>query len=250
MRIFFLAWTSLLLCLSVAQAEPPADEAPSRPAASARLVQIETRFLRMRTDTARRLLGRCAPVRVGQVALLNDVGRERLLAAVERGGVVLVTSPRVTLFDRQRGNMSALNQISYLKEYEVKGEGDTQTASPVIDIVQDGVVVDVRPFAGAHGGAVTLDLTVTTSTLQRPMTKIPLTVAGKSVEIQVPEHTTWTARRLVRLRPGTHGLVRGDADSWVLVTARALSAAAVEGLDGADIDLVPADFEPPSLPKR
>lgn len=249
MRTILTTLAVLLLGVSLARGEPPRGEQPA-PAARY-LVQFDAYFLRMPDRTARALLGRCAPGGEGRVALLSDVGHARLLAAVEGGRIEQVTSPRITLYDRQRGNVSVLNRMSYLKDVEMQGEGEARAPTPVVDAVNDGIVVDVRPFVGADGRMVTLDLALSTSVLKRPMTRIPLKVGGRSFEIQVPELTTWSARRVVRLRPGTHGLFKGHGDTWVLVSAKALPAGALgDDFAGAEIDLVPSNFRPPKPPGR
>jgi hypothetical protein len=121
--------------------------------------------------------------------------------------------------------------------------------SPVVGVVNDGVTVDVRPFAAADGKQVTLDIAVTVSTLRKPMARVALSVAGRPFEIQVPEQTTWTARRILHLRPGTHGLFKAEGGTWALVTAKAIPASALSGAgEGAEIDLVPSNFVPPDVP--
>jgi hypothetical protein len=118
MRAFPVSVLFLILCTAPALAEPPGDEAAAPPARY--LVNVESYLLRGADATVRALLGRCTPVAGGEVALLTDVGRERLLAAQRRGALEVLTSPRITLYDRQRGNVTILQQTSYVKDVEVE----------------------------------------------------------------------------------------------------------------------------------
>ncbi len=62
-------------------------------------------------------------------------------------------------------------------------------ADPIISVVEDGVILDVRPVVSADRRFVTLEVRPTVAELQRPIRTFVTTLAasGSSVTIQLPE---------------------------------------------------------------
>ncbi len=79
-----------------------------------------------------------------------------ILTAVrkERTGNIL-TAPRVTCFNTQRAFLSQTTRSNYVEEYEVQGD---DVAVPVINQVDEGIVLEVQPFVSADRRYITLEL--------------------------------------------------------------------------------------------
>ena len=72
--------------------------------------------------------------------------------------VELVTSPRITVYNTARGNLSVLNQVAYVQDFNVEIAQAASIADPIVNIVQDGVTLDVRPVVSADRRFITLEL--------------------------------------------------------------------------------------------
>lgn len=102
----------------------------------------------------------------------NDAEFEALLRSIIASGpdVEVVTAPKIVARPLQKATVSILNQVAYVSDYElvIVEPGKVEIADPVIDVIQEGVVFEVRavPLSpGIYG--VEVDLSQTT--LLRPM---------------------------------------------------------------------------------
>lgn len=76
-------------------------------------------------------------------SILKDFQLDLLLKAVQESNEAeILTSPRITLSNTQRGSIRVVNEISYVSSYEII----SQVPQPVIAVVQDGTTFDVRPI--------------------------------------------------------------------------------------------------------
>ncbi|HYC78215.1 MAG TPA: hypothetical protein VEI02_11370 [Planctomycetota bacterium] len=134
-------------------------------------------------------------------AILNsDVKINALLRAVEKNlDQTLVNAPRLTIYNRQRANLSIVNQVSYVKDYDVEVAQTAFIADPLVDVVQDGLTLDVRPTVSYDRKYVKLDLQPTVATLIRPIRTFETNLSGLTVPviIELPEVTTRTAQTSV-----------------------------------------------------
>ena len=102
-----------------------------------------------------------------QMAYVDDVELQMILQAVrKRSRSNVLTAPRLTVFNTQRANVTVVNQIAYVQDYDVEIATNSTIADPVIGTVQDGVVLDVRPIISADRKYVTLELQPTVAVLQ------------------------------------------------------------------------------------
>jgi Flp pilus assembly secretin CpaC/tetratricopeptide (TPR) repeat protein len=146
-----------------------------------------------------------------QYILVDDVSVAALLRAVEKSGQGhILNAPRLTLFNTQRGNMSVMNQMAYIQDWNPATGPATLIADPQISVVQDGIVLDVRPIVSADKRFVILELRPTVAQLVPPppqIRRIPTViggtalggVAGRLVEIEVPELVVQQLRTTVVL---------------------------------------------------
>jgi Flp pilus assembly secretin CpaC/tetratricopeptide (TPR) repeat protein len=124
-----------------------------------------------------------------QWTYLNDLQMELILRAVSKSErVELVTSPRITVHNTARGNLSVLNQVAYVQDFNVEIAQAASIADPIVNVVQDGVVLDVRPVVSADRRFITLELRPTIANLKRPIREVVTTLGSQnSVTIQLPE---------------------------------------------------------------
>jgi hypothetical protein len=147
-----------------------------------------------------------------QWTYLNDLQLEMVLTAVSKSErVELVTAPRVLVFNTARSNLSVMNQLAYVQDFDVEIAQGASIADPVISIVQDGVVLDVRPVVSADRRFITLEMRPTVAELRRPIRTFTtsLGVSGNSVTIQLPELEISRVRTSIPMPDGGTVLLGG-----------------------------------------
>jgi type II secretory pathway component GspD/PulD (secretin) len=144
-----------------------------------------------------------------QFSILNDeVKLGGLLRAVEKSlDATLVNAPRLTIYNRQRANLSIVNQVSYVKDYDVEVAQTAFIADPLVDVVQDGLTLDVKPTVSYDRKYVQLELQPTVATLLRPIRTFETNLSGLTtpVIIELPEVITRSAATTVTVPD--HGYV-------------------------------------------
>jgi len=109
-----------------------------------------------------------------QYTLLDDVSLEmilRLVSRSERNHVL--TAPKLTLFNTQRGNFRISNQVAYIRDYDIQIATAAVALDPIVDVVSDGISLDVRPVVSADRRFVTLEMRPTVATLFPAPDRIP-----------------------------------------------------------------------------
>ncbi len=141
-----------------------------------------------------------------QHTFLDDTQLEVILRAVEKSErVQQITAPRITVYNTQRANVSVLNQVSYVQDFEVEIAQASNIANPVVQTIQDGIVLDVRPVVSADRRFVQLELRPTVAVLQRPIQTlaVPLSAgpvgANAPVTLQLPQLEVSRVRTTVSL---------------------------------------------------
>lgn len=124
-----------------------------------------------------------------QFAFLDDVQLEAILRAVQKyERINQVTAPSLMVYNTQRANLTVLNEIAYVKDYDVEIAQASVVADPVIDKIREGVVLDVRPIVSHDRRFVTLELRPTVATLVRPIRNFQTQLGvGAAVTLQLPE---------------------------------------------------------------
>jgi type II secretory pathway component GspD/PulD (secretin)/tetratricopeptide (TPR) repeat protein len=129
-----------------------------------------------------------------QYTLLDDISLEAILRAVKKKErSVDLTAPKLTLFNTQRAHIILSNQLAYVRDYDIELATAVAIPDPQVDLVQDGVVLDVRPIVSADRRFITLELRPTVArlipspSLASPMTPNVTTPVGPvSVTIETP----------------------------------------------------------------
>ena len=147
-----------------------------------------------------------------QWTYLNDLQLEMVLRAVSKSErVELVTAPRLLVFNTARSNLTVLNQVAYVQDYDVEIAQAASIADPIINVVEDGVILDVRPVVSADRRFITLELRPTVAELKRPIQEIVTSLgnSGNPVTIMLPELEVSRARTSVPMPDGGTVLLGG-----------------------------------------
>lgn len=81
-----------------------------------------------------------------------------LRALSKREKSELLWEPQLTVFDGQRANIMILKQWSYIQDYDAQTGTFAGVMDPVIGILQDGAIFDVRPVVSHDRKYVTMEL--------------------------------------------------------------------------------------------
>lgn len=124
-----------------------------------------------------------------QWTFLNDLELQMMLRAVQKSErLQLVTAPRILVHNTARANLSILNQVAYLQDFDVEIAQAASIADPIVAVIQDGVILDVRPVVSADRRFVVLELRPTVAVLKRPIEERVTTLGSQnSVTIMLPE---------------------------------------------------------------
>jgi type II secretory pathway component GspD/PulD (secretin) len=125
-----------------------------------------------------------------QWAYLDDTELNLVLRMVEKTDKASVlTAPILTAYDTQRSSIHVINQITYIEDYEVEVAQTAFIADPVVGVIQDGIVFDVRPTISNDRKYVTLEMEPTVADLKTPIPTFTTNLGGLSfpVTIEIPE---------------------------------------------------------------
>jgi tetratricopeptide (TPR) repeat protein len=146
-----------------------------------------------------------------QWTYLDDSQLELILRAVSKSErVELVSAPRILVSNTGRANLTVLNQVVYVKDFDVEIAQGASIADPIIDVIQDGVILDVRPVVSADRRFITLELRPTIATLRRPIRERATTLGSQSsVTIQLPEVDIQRVRTSIPMPDGATVMLGG-----------------------------------------
>lgn len=146
------------------------------------------------------------------LAYLDDLQINAILRAVEKtqSGRTL-TAPSITVYNTQRANLTVVNQLSYIQDFDVEVAQTSFIADPIIGVIQDGLTLDVRPTVSNDRKYITLELEPTVAKLVEPIPTFSTTLASSfsPVIIQLPELRMQRARTTVRIPDGGSIVIGG-----------------------------------------
>ncbi|HVS18081.1 MAG TPA: hypothetical protein VMT18_05735, partial [Planctomycetota bacterium] len=139
-----------------------------------------------------------------QWTFLNDLQMEMILRAVSKSErIELVTAPKILVFNTARSNIAVLNQVAYVQDFDVEIAQAASIADPIVNVVPDGVVLDVRPVVSADRRFIMMELRPTVAVLKRPIQQIATTLGSQNtVTIQLPELDIQRVRTTVPMPDG------------------------------------------------
>jgi len=159
-----------------------------------------------------------------QMTYLGDMQISAILRATEKKlDARRMVAPTVTVYNTQRANISVVNQISFLQDFDVEVAQTSFIADPVIGVIQDGLVLDVRPVVSNDRQFVTLTVNANVTDLQLPIETFEtdlgqsvgagprLTFASRPrrVTIQLPEIDLTSTQSTARVPDGGSLLLGG-----------------------------------------
>lgn len=104
-----------------------------------------------------------------------------------------ITAPQTLARPMQTATVSILNQVTYVKDYklEIVEPGQVEIADPVIDVIQEGVVCEIRGVTLA-AGVFGLEVEISQTTVVRPIPtrKILIGADRHEVSISLPQVIT------------------------------------------------------------
>ncbi len=150
-----------------------------------------------------------------QWTFLNDMELQLILRAVSKSErVELVTAPRILVHNTARANLSILNQVAYVQDFDVEIAQAASIADPIVAVIQDGVILDVRPVVSADRRFITLELRPTVATLTRPIREVVTTLGSQnSVTIMLPEVEIQRIRTSIPIPDGGTVMLGGTMGS-------------------------------------
>jgi type II secretory pathway component GspD/PulD (secretin) len=97
-----------------------------------------------------------------------------------------------------------------VQDFNVEIAQAASIADPIVNIVQDGVTLDVRPVVSADRRFITLELRPTIAVLRRPIREVVTTLGSQnSVTIQLPEVDYQRVRTSIPMPDGGTVLLGG-----------------------------------------
>lgn len=133
---------------------------------------------------------------------LDDTEVQMVVRATEKDSKTrTLTAPTITVHNTQRANLTVVNQLSYIQDFDVEVAQTAFIADPIVGIIQDGLTLDVRPTVSNDRRYVTLELQPTVADLVEPIPTFATSLAAQfsEVVIQLPELRLQQARTTVRI---------------------------------------------------
>ncbi|MCB9897208.1 MAG: hypothetical protein H6825_04310 [Planctomycetes bacterium] len=124
-----------------------------------------------------------------QFSILNDTQVNIVMNLVAKSeNATEITAPMVSVYNTQRAFVTVVNQVSYVQGFEVDVATAAFIADPVIGVVQEGIVLDVRPTISYDRKYITLDVQTTVAELERPFQEITTLLGpnGTPVTFAIP----------------------------------------------------------------
>ena len=124
-----------------------------------------------------------------QLTFLNDLQVSAILRAVEKSqDFQLINDQMLSVHNTQRAYVSVVNQQAYIQDFDVEVAQFQAVADPQINILTEGVVLDVRPTIHHDRKYLTLEIQPTVAKVVN-LRNFSSTLGGNTspVEFQLPE---------------------------------------------------------------
>jgi tetratricopeptide (TPR) repeat protein len=148
----------------------------------------------------------------GSFTLIDDTEFNMILRAVEKQeNAEIVNSQILSVLNRERGHVAIINQTAYVRDFDVEVAQASFIADPKVDLIQDGLVLDVQPVIQQDRKYITLNLTPTVAELTRPIPTFTTSLAGSTlpVTLQLPNLTVTSFSTTVIVPDGGSVLLGG-----------------------------------------
>ena len=148
----------------------------------------------------------------GAITFLDDLEVSAVFQAIEKNeSAELLNTQRVTVLNNNRANLAVVNQISYVRDFNVEVAQASFIADPKIDVIHDGIVLDVRPVIRHDRKSVTLTIEPTVARLVRPIPTFTTSLGGSTLPVllQLPELLVQTFSTTIQVPDGGTVLIGG-----------------------------------------
>ncbi|MEQ1633001.1 MAG: hypothetical protein ABL997_11560 [Planctomycetota bacterium] len=145
-------------------------------------------------------------------AYLGDTQIQAILRAVEKQeDAEIVNSQYLSVLDKERGHVAVINQTAYVRDFDVEVAQASFIADPKVDVIQDGIVLDVRPVIQQDRKYIILNLNPTIAELSRPIPTFTTSLAGSTlpVTLQLPNLRVTSFATTARVPDGGTVLLGG-----------------------------------------
>jgi len=147
-----------------------------------------------------------------QVAIFRNLTQiNAVIQAVQKTGRArTLISPRLSAYNTQRANIAIINQVPYIRDFEVQSAAASAIANPVMDTILDGIVLEVVPTISNDRRFITIEVQPTVAELMLPIPTFVTTLGPSSaVTIQIPELRIQSAKTTVRVPDGGAVVIGG-----------------------------------------
>ncbi len=124
-----------------------------------------------------------------QYTFLNDIQLSAILRLVEKSeNVELINDQVISVHNTQRAYVTVVNQRAYVQDFDVEVAQFQAVADPQINVLTEGIVLDVRPTIHHNRKYLTLEIQPTVAQVVA-LTDFSTTLAGQTaaVTFQLPE---------------------------------------------------------------
>jgi general secretion pathway protein D len=124
-----------------------------------------------------------------QWTFLNDLQLSAILRLVEKNeNIELINDQVLSVHNTQRAFVTVINQRAYVQDFDVEVAQFQAIADPVINVLTEGIVLDVRPTIHHDRRYLTLEIQPTVARVVS-LTDFSTTLAGQTaaVTFQLPE---------------------------------------------------------------
>ncbi|NOT32388.1 MAG: hypothetical protein HOP15_18235 [Planctomycetes bacterium] len=124
-----------------------------------------------------------------QYTFLNDIQLSAILRLVEKSeNIELINDQVISVQNTQRAYVTVVNQRAYVQDFDVEVAQFEAVADPQINVLTEGIVLDVRPTIHHNRRYLTLEIQPTVAQVVA-LTEFSTTLAGQTaaVTFQLPE---------------------------------------------------------------
>ena len=149
-----------------------------------------------------------------QYTLLNDLELSMILRAVEKSEELqLINDQVVSVNNTQRAYVTILNQRAFIQDFDVEVATFQAVADPQINVLNEGVVLDVRPTIHHNRRYVTLEVQPTVANVVN-VRRYSTTLGGNTspVEFELPELEVQSVFTTAQIPDGGSILLGGLTD--------------------------------------
>lgn len=124
-----------------------------------------------------------------QWTLLDDAQISLIFRAVEKDSQVeLINDQTLSVFNKERSFITVVNQRAYVQDFDVEAFTGQVAADPQINVIQEGIVLDVRPTINHDRKSITLEARPTVADIVS-LSDFTTSLGGSTspVSLQLPE---------------------------------------------------------------